>query len=158
MAKQSRINFNLDGLDDLKKSLSGFHTEIGILGDGNMREGGKAGNAEIGLIHEFGSQSKNIPPRSFLRMPIEEKKRELVSSIRKSQTVRAAIDAGDVKAAFKAIGVMAEGIIQEAFSTGGFGKWPEKSELTRRYSKNPGSPLIETTQLRKAIASRVVRS
>ncbi len=157
MAKQTQIKFNLDGLDDLKKKLGGSYvTRVGILGGKAAREDdAPMNNAEIGLVHEFGSEGANIPPRSFLRLPLEEKRRELMKAFA-TNTARAAIESGDYKKVFQVLGVKAEEIIQEAFASGGFGRWPALKASTVAM-KGSSAILIDTGQLRRAITSDVVK-
>lgn len=160
MARQTKITMNLTGLGKLVDDLRDHKARVGVLGDS-----GKNGrdddvpitNAELMLIHEFGSETNNIPPRSALRMPIETKKGDLVKSIRKSQTFKGHIETGDIMKAVETVGVMAEAIVQDAFETKGFGQWPAKSPATQAQSQNPAQPLIESGQLRRAITSDAVR-
>jgi hypothetical protein len=59
------------GFDLLKNALEaararGSYAKAGVLGTGKPREDG-ASNALIAAVHEFGSPSRNIPERSFIR-------------------------------------------------------------------------------------------
>ncbi len=157
MAKQTQIKFNLDGLDNLRKQLgNSYVTRVGILGGKAAREDdAPMNNAEIGLIHEFGSEGANIPPRSFLRLPLEEKRRELMKAFASNST-KAAIESGEFKQVFLNLGIKAEEIIQEAFASGGFGHWPALKASTVA-SKGSSAILIDTGQLRRAITSDVVK-
>ncbi|MGH9678182.1 MAG: hypothetical protein ACRD36_13845, partial [Candidatus Acidiferrum sp.] len=111
-------------------------------------------NAEIGVIHEFGSEGAHIPPRSFLRMPMEEKRRELMKSFQ-TATSKAAMDSGRYREVFRILGVHAEAIVQEAFATGGFGHWPALQPSTIA-AKGSSAILIDTKKLRQSITSDVV--
>ncbi len=51
----------------------------------------------------------------------------------------------------KKVAVVAEGIVAEAFDTGGFGQWPP-SDMTH---KKVHQTLVETQQLRNSITSEV---
>lgn len=156
MVKQTKITMNLEGLDDLKNQLDrGYITRVGVLGGKNARGAGDPyGNADIGAVHEFGSESAGIPPRSFLRMPLEHQKPELLKAM-SAKSVKDAIARGDIKRVFELLGVKGEEIVQKAFSTGGFGQWPAlKAETVRR--KGSSAILIETAQLRRAVTSDVV--
>ena len=66
-------------VDELNKAVNkiadyfdgSYSTSIGIIGSKNTRPAeGDIDNAGLGLVHEFGSIIRNIPPRSWLRMPI----------------------------------------------------------------------------------------
>ncbi len=146
-------------------------TQVGILGAKahNRKEAGslkRAGghkltrnpseitNAEIGLKHEKGSISENIPRRSFLEMPLIEKGNAL---LRIKDYLWAQFSTGkrDYQTIYKQLGIMAEVIIQKAFATRGFGKWRPNSPRTVA-EKGSDAPLIDTAQLRRSITSRVV--
>jgi len=162
MARQTKIGVNLDGLKKIVGDLQDYRAHVGVLGssgkNGRADEDSESAgltNAEIGAIHEFGTES--IPPRSFLRMPIEEKKGTIVKKLSNSQTFKTHIEAGDIGKAVETVGVLGEEVIQQAFETKGFGQWPEKAPATKAHSKNPEQPLIESTQLRKSITSEAKR-
>jgi len=53
------------------------------------------------------------------------------------------------------LGMLGEDVVEEAFNTGGFGQWPALAPETIR-RKRSARILIETTQLRKSVSSRVV--
>lgn len=155
--KQTSISFNLDGLEKLAREIGkSYITRVGVLGSKAFRTDDEPmNNAEIGLIHEFGSVSANIPPRSFLRMPLETKRTDLVKSM-SQPNVRGAVSAGQYKKVYQIMGVNAEAIINDAFVSGGFGKWaPNKSATIA--AKGSSKPLIDTGQLRRSITSDVVR-
>ncbi len=157
MAKQTQIKFNLNGMEKLRQQVGdSYITRVGILGGHAMRKSnGPMNNAEIGTIHEFGSEAAQIPPRSFLRMPIEEKRKELMSSFATSST-KAAMETGDFKKVFQNLGVRAEDIVDQAFSSGGFGHWHALKQSTID-AKGSSVILIDTSQLRRSITSDVVR-
>lgn len=147
---------NLDGLHEMVKELgSTYVTRVGILGGKNARPDGEFGNADIGFVHEMGSESQNILARSFLRMPLELKKQELMKAF-DSSTMRQAIEGGEYKKAYAILGVFAEGIIQQAFSTGGFGQWKTLDQKTVD-RKGSSAILIDSAELRKAQSSDVVK-
>lgn len=147
------VKLNLDKLNDIQKELKkGYVTNVGVLGSKDSRD--KNSNATIGLQHEFGVASKNLPMRSWLRMPLNEKLPEELKNIGKD-TMKALTDT-DVENLFAKIGIKAEAIIQEAFDTGGFGKWSPLSAKTIE-SKGFDKKLIETTQLRRSVSSEVVK-
>lgn len=171
MAKQTKIKFDISGLQDAVKALGkGHYARVGILGGdasakhkeavghGKTRKASAAPspftNAEIGLVHEMGSISRNIPPRSFLRMPIEEKKRDLIRFLGSSK-IQELFKAGQIKKIFKMLGVEAEGIVDDAFRSRGFGKWALLSQRTID-AKGSDAPLIDTAQLRRSVSSDVV--
>ena len=146
-------------------------TQVGILGAkahsrkeaGDLKKGGghritrnpaEKTNAEIGLKHEKGSFSENIPRRSFLEMPLVVKGNQL---LRIKDFLWRKFETGqrDYLTIYKQLGLMAEVIIQKAFATRGYGKWRPNSPRTVA-EKGSDAPLIDTAQLRRSITSRVV--
>lgn len=149
---RNEIRLNLKGLEKIQKELKNKNfVKVGILGSKNSRSGDNT-NAGIGIVHEFGSASKNIPQRSFLLMPLTEKMPKEISKIGKD--VIDGLTKTNIKEFFKKLGIKAEQVIQSAFDTGGFGKWQALSEKTIK-EKGFDTRLVETTQLRKSITSEV---
>lgn len=149
---KNEINLDIKGLESISKELkTNAYVKIGILGNKNSRAG-KNNNASIGLTQEFGSASKNIPERSFLRMPLKEKMPKRLSEIGKEAML--GIAKKNIVLFLKKLGVLGEEIIQMAFDTGGFGKWANLTERTIKI-KGFDTRLVETTQLRKSITSEV---
>lgn len=143
-------------LRDFYKNIIGQEKKrvnIGILGSTNNRDDEQT-NAQVGLKQEFGSLSEGIPARSFLRMPLEYKKNDLVRAVGGKMITRALMD-GDLGKALKLLGISAEAIIGKAFKSKGFGKWPSNAPSTI-VMKGGNTPLINTRQLQRAITSKVV--
>ena len=152
------VTLNVKGLDQLLKALktSPPTARIGILG-GTPRKANSSShnptNAEVGAAHEFGTAS--IPMRSFLRVPISEKlqKRMEDSGALDKEVLTSVVKNGTLLPWLKKVAVLAEGIVVDAFDTGGFGKWP--GWKTPGYQNNSGQLLVDTTQLRDSITSEV---
>lgn len=155
---ETETTINVQGLEDLIRVMSAKApvARIGVLGDKSARDASKGGklnptNAEIGAAHEFGTEK--LPQRSFLRVPISEhleKKMEEAGAF-DADVLSDAIKSKTLVPYMKKIAVLGESIVQEAFDTGGFGKWPE-SDMTR---KKNHQTLVETKQLRDSITSEV---
>mgnify|MGYP003630161513 FL=1 len=164
MPNQTEVNFSLTGLEDLKHSLkTKKNVKIGVLGDAGKREAtiGKDGNqtknsmtnAEIGAVHEFGSFSKNVPKRSFLKAPFFEKKEAFLKQM--AGIVDRDIGKNNgVDKIYSSMAVIGTAIVQQAFHTSGFGKWAPLSPQTIEKKKS-ASILIDSGQLRKSITSRI---
>lgn len=151
------VNISLDtkGLKKLRKALGkNGYVKVGILGNGASRDDETVNNAELGVIQEFGSVSNNIPPRSFLRMSIETHKEDFIE-VAETKAFKKAFSAGDMNRALELVGFKAEAIVDEAFTSGGFGVWPANKPATIA-RKGSSKPLIDTGQLRRAISSEVV--
>lgn len=158
MSGDVNISLNTDGLDRLASGLQkSGKARVGILGGDNLRadeEGESVSNATLGMIQELGSTSRNIPPRSFLRMPLELKKAEL-AKVSQTRAFKDAFESGDSHGALSILALAAEGIVLDAFKTSGFGRWAKNKPSTIR-SKGSAKPLIDTGELRRAISSEVV--
>lgn len=127
---------------------------VGILSAPPRKSGDKISavtTATIGAWHEFGTSE--LPKRSFLRMPIAEHldERMLVAGAFNVETLKTVIQEKRLDEWVKKLGILAEAIVQEAFDTGGFGKW-KPSDMSR---KKVHQTLVETSQLRRAITSEV---
>lgn len=165
--KQTIINYNLKGLDDLRKKIGDtYRARVGILGGHQQRSQGPIDNVTLGITQMYGSIKHNIPPRDFLDMPIRTHGREIVKEM-SSSSVKAAVVAGNVKKVYEVLGAKGEDIVQQAFETGGFGQWPPTQRLIRSATKEDYNNqlegeavvriLIQTGQLRRSITSDVVK-
>jgi hypothetical protein len=151
-----QIEADFKDLEKLIKELkSPYYVDVGLLGkhgDNNI--------VMIGAVHEFGRLDGSIPERSFIRMPLTEKQAEIVKELKASGKWQALAEKQDIKGLFKLVGIACEGVIQEAFDTGGFGIWEDIKEETkiakaRGGAANPSAILIDIGTLRKAITSEV---
>lgn len=146
---------DLKGFEALRKGLTaGEYVKVGVFGDSKSeRNQGGITNVALAFIQIFGSIVRKIPPRDFLRMPLEEKRADVLSYAA-SKPMSDLLLAGNKRKALKLLGVFAETIIQKAFETRGFGKWAPNKPSTI-HSKGSASPLINTSQLRRSVGSRV---
>jgi hypothetical protein len=155
MSENDTVTMNVKGLDQILKALRARapQARVGILGSTNPRTGKQNSNATIGAAHEFGTTQ--IPQRSFLRVPISEnlEKRLESSGALDKETIKEVIKSGTVIPWMQKITVLAEQIVLDAFSSGGFGKWP--AWKNPKYKNNTGQLLLDTTQLRNSITSEV---
>lgn len=176
MPAKSKMIVNLGKLKNIQKEMqSNYVVKVGIMGakasemhqtttGASFKVGNRdvkrvvssgLTNVQLGVIHEFGSYSKNIPARSFLRMPLETKRKDLLEFLG-SKTAAKLIGEGKIKFLLELLGIKAEAIIQEAFESKGFGKWDANAPATIA-QKGSSSPLIDTAQLRRSITSKVVK-
>lgn len=168
------LKYDFSGLSNfvrLMDTTGKLVVKVGIFGNKNARgitsgsRPGKSGlrkvikgskatltNAELGLIHELGSVERGIPARSFLRMPIAEKSKEILADAFKGAP--ALMAEGKIRVILARLGIACEKAVQLAFASRGFGRWaPDKQETVRRKGSN--MPLIDTAQLRRSVASQV---
>jgi phage gpG-like protein len=105
----------------------------------------------IGAIHEFGYGP--IPRRSFLRVPFATKKAEIADALVKEFK---AVSEGKRTAtqALGRVGIVAENISRGAFTTRGYGEWPDIKAATKK-RKGSSKVMIDTGILRGSITSVV---
>lgn len=149
------------------KTLLGYLTnglpkvKVGIIGSkAAVKRKDELTNAQIGFIQEFGKMTgkPRIPARSFIDMPL---KLHLKEYMEKSETFskkafEKAIKDGKAEEFAKKVGVQAEGVIQEAFETSGWGQWEQNRPSTIK-RKGSDKPLIDTGELRRSISSEVIK-
>jgi hypothetical protein len=164
------VKLDIEKLTAIQKAIGAkMVAQVGILGvKSNRLETGKVSkegghkktkeasdmtNADIGLAHEKGVKSQNIPRRSFIEVPLRTKDLDL-NKVKASLWQAFTTGKSTIKEAYTKLGIAAENIIQGAFKTGGYGQWAPLDEKTIKRKKS-ASILIDTAQLRKSITSRV---
>jgi len=160
----NKLRYNMDGLEKIQKTLEEakkFRAQVGIFGNENQRDSGSSSltNAEIAARHEFGFTIEDGPfkgirvvPRSILRMPIGTHIKDIQALIKND--VMPLLAAGKIPELFKRLGIACEKIIDQAFQTSGWGFWKPNTPVTVML-KGSDKPLIDSTQLRHSITSRV---
>ena len=148
----------IKALEEQKKNLDKLKTmsvKVGIVSNG--AGGGVYPDGQtvldVGLMHEYGTEK--IPMRSFLRAPFFVKKKEIESFVVKQ--FQKVIEKGfPAESALELIGIKAQSISQEAFTTKGFGQWQELSPKTIE-KKGSSQILIDTGTLRNSITYQVTK-
>lgn len=111
----------------------------------------------IGARHEFGFG--NNPQRSFLRVPFRDNKKGLAEFTAKQ--FKKVFEGGTVDQALGLIGVYAQNISKKAFATGGYGKWPDIKEATkkakRKDSTGDGAKILVDTRILAGSVTWVIR-
>lgn len=126
------------------------------------KDNGGITNAELGMIHEFGSPDKGIPERSFIRSTFAEE----ADNIGQLMTVKVKgllNNKGSVNDVYSVIGKYVKGRVVEKITDGQF--TPNKDETLnrklkriskkKRKAKDANKPLIDTGQLRASITYEV---
>ena len=135
-------------LENSIKRAKGKEVVIGVLkGTGNYESGDSL--VDVATTHEYGSVTKKIPSRSFLRVPfIQNQKRvdriiglAYKSIVKQTATLDKALDV---------IGLEARNISVEAFDDLGGGTWDANSPKTIS-SKGSSKPLTDTGRLKQSI-------
>lgn len=177
------VRLDADQMTALRSTLDagkGMYLKVGVLGDyagrtpdesGTKRKDSSLTNPQLGLWHEFGVIKKNLPERSFLRMPLMLKLPGELSNVDwfsflTSEGVHGVLDA---------VGNKCIQIISQAFATGGFGQWAAWSlryaKLRERIARvvrrgklkfigpvQPGLILVRSGQLQNSVTYAVVRA
>jgi len=184
MAKEKPgVKFDQTGLKVMQSALkkmvdNHYVVQVGVFGDKAMRKSAEdkgLTNAEIGLIHEMGSVSRNIPRRSFLWDTFANHGQELMETLKPH--VEALFKKGKVELYLKEVGIASTNLVIEAFQTSGWGAWPQnaystimrklKGSLAKRRQMaaevlyegaTHTKPLIKTGQLWQAISSRTAKA
>jgi len=148
------IKFDIGKLNKFAMALKKkYVSKVGILTDTARKDG--FGNVQLGAVHEFGSYSRNIPARSFLRVPLMGHGKDIIKDCA-DVALQAFVD-GDPKKAYKVLGIAGEAVVQKAFETSGDGKWPGLKPATIA-RKGSSMPLIDTGSLRRSVTSAVATS
>ena len=154
----SFIRGDFKKLSKMIKSISKkVYVDVGIL-KGNIHPDSNVSVAYIGAVHEFGTDkagrgnNTRIPERSFIRMPLEEKSEKITKLVEKK--IEILLAKGDIESVMKLIGEASIVVIQEAFETGGFGKWEPLKDSTIE-KKGSSGILIDTGLLRKSISYEI---
>ena len=154
----SSVELKDDPLVDMVRGIEeadGAYVKVGLWGSRRARKDKTApNNPTIGAVHEFGSFTKGIPQRSFLRMPLIEYLPEAIKALGE-ESWRALILEKGFAAALTQLGVLAVSVVQDAFESGGFGKWAPLKKATIRRKKS-SAILIDTGDMRQDIRFKVV--
>lgn len=100
----------------------------------------------VGAVHEFGSPSKNIPQRSFLRSTVVEKRRQY-KKLFKLLSKRIIEGKIDVRKALGIVGLTVQTDVRDKITD------IKDPELKYR----DGNPLVETGHLRQSITFEVIK-
>lgn len=153
------VKSDFTGLRTLRRQvaeLEASKAQVGLFADTAGRSADKnriADNPSLGFVHEFGDFDHNIPERSWLRMPLALHLGKLIEA--KGASWLYLLRTRGAKRTLAFLGALGEDIVQEAFSTRGWGNWlPIKRATARR--KGSTAILIESAQMRKAVAYRVI--
>jgi len=134
-------------LKNLEKAKRG-HVAVGLPAEevgGTVYDDGQT-VAQVGAQHEFGA---GVPRRSFLRTPFSAKKDELETAIAK-QFEDVSQRGKKAEQALGLIGTVAVNISKGAFTSRGYGEWPDISAATKE-DKGSSQVLIDTGTLRNSI-------
>jgi hypothetical protein len=149
----SRLLSTTEGttIDAIRKSVaaaSGNFVKVGVPSGKNEKDGTPI--AMIAAVHEFGSVTRGIPERSFLRAGIRENQADFVR-LNRVNLAKVAAGRMHVRDALGQLGAMAAGKVQTKITDGPFE--PLKAATINR--KGSSKPLINTGNMRQAITWKV---
>ena len=134
-------------LKNLEKAKRG-HVAVGLPYEevgGTVYDDGQT-VAQVGAQHEYGA---GVPRRSFLRTPFAAKQDDLTAAIAK-QFEDVFQRGKKAEQALGLIGTVAVNISKGAFTTRGYGEWPDITDDTKD-AKGSSQVLIDTGTLRNSI-------
>jgi len=139
---------------ELKKLLKNIKSkdklQVGIINAGKAVDSDLT-VATIGAIHEFGSATRGIPERSFIRETLFTKQKDIQTMVSK-QAGKAIEDEQPLNKTLGIIGEFTKGLIQESFTNN---NWQSLKQSTID-AKGSSKPLIDTGQLRQSITWKVL--
>lgn len=153
-----KFSLNTKNLDQIIKiSKEKYKVEVGVINGGDfIDDKGNITVAGYGLVNEFGSATRGIPERSFIRVPLNLHLNENIRNY-KDKYINFLFKSQKIDKAYSYLGVNAKKIIVEAFSTSNNGLWKPNTKRTIK-QKGSSKPLIDSGRLRKSISYRVVNN
>lgn len=163
MAEGVEIKWNDEAIKKIQEAIaSSASVKIGILSNEPLHSEDSLGAVELGAIHEFGSMSRNIPERSFIRLTESQRRDNYAFWVLKNKNeIFKAIVSDGLSSILPKIGALWVGYVQNTFFTIGYGKWPKLSpstymKRTKGKGSGPVKPLIDTGALMNSITYEVV--
>lgn len=94
----------------------------------------------VGAVHEFGSDARNIPQRSFLRMTLNNNKKKYAAKMKKIAQQEIS-GKSKLEKSMQLMGVLVQGDVVSRMTTG----------ISPKLKGRDGTPLIDTGHLRQSI-------
>lgn len=139
----------------LKKYADGKAAAVGVQGPAASEDHEGATNAEIGAVHEYGSQDGRIPERSHFRSTADEKKSTIVQNLTKLARDKV-FEGKDADGELLMLGEEFRADIIRKIKSG---IPPDLAESTMADpDRGPGPPLWNTSQYLNSISAQVVNS
>ena len=139
----------IEKLEGKIAELKGLSVVVGVTAKSNARSD-EITNADLAMIHEFGSPAHNIPERSFLREPLINNA-EAVANLAKNAIGKFIAGEISLETALGYVGEEAKGISKAAVADG-ISPALKPATIKRRKSSKP---LIDTGQLLNSITYEV---
>lgn len=133
------------------KNAKRMSVDVGLLANTTGTYGDGTSALDVGTFHEYGAGS--IPQRSFVRAPFVIKAKQIRARIR-AEFERILTQGATAETSLGRIGIEAQNIAKGAFTTLGYGTWPDIKQATKD-AKGSDQALIDTGILRGSIHFRV---
>lgn len=135
------------------KAMTNKSVFVGIPHDSTRKSDEPYSNAQIGMVQEFGSAIKNIPPRPFLIPALKESQKEVIAILKEG--AQQALHGEDIEISFNKAGLLAQNKVKAKIVNGGFESLKQSTILARARRRANGKagtkPLIDTGQLLASI-------
>ena len=130
---------------------------IGVSKKTNAREDGPTGNAEIGMVNEFGSPAQNIPPRPHLVPGVRAALPDAGKILRAAARKALRGDMSEIEKGFRESGALCVSRVRGEI-IGGLDKPLSPSTIEQRKEQGRGGtlPLLDTKQYINAMTFDVV--
>ena len=141
---------DLKEIDQKTKKLNNYSFKLGIISDNSNRKKNDISNADLLIIHEFGSPARNIPSRPILRTTIERSTEILNETIEKSiQLIIEGESFEKIEKTLKQSALKIENLARNIVYDRNHSFIPNSPKTIR--SKKSDLPLFDTGQLVKSI-------
>lgn len=135
------------------KAMTNKSVFVGIPHDSTRKDSEPYSNAQIGMVMEFGSAIKNIPPRPFLIPALKESQKEAIAILKEG--AQQALHGEDIEISFNKAGLFSQNKVKAKIVNGSFEALKQSTLAARMRRRKSGvagtKPLIDTGQLLASI-------
>lgn len=151
-----RINLDMTEFEKYVVNVNDAYAQVGVLGKGGDKDAETI--SDYAIAHEFGSISRHIPRRSFIKDPLEKHLGDEIKTIK--ETLIKNLEANEIRKAVAILGLKGVEIIKKAFETSNDGEWKPLSQTTidamTEERRKGWKILVDTGALQSSITSKVV--
>ena len=151
-----RLNLDMTEFEKYVVNVNDAYAQVGVLGKGGDKDAETI--SDYAIAHEFGSISRHIPRRSFIKDPLEKHLGDEIKTIK--ETLIKNLEANEIRKAVAILGLKGVEIIKKAFETSNDGEWEQLSQTTidamTEERRKGWKILVDTGALQSSITSKVV--
>ena len=151
-----RLNLDMTEFEKYVVNVNDAYAQVGVLGKGGDKDAETI--SDYAIAHEFGSISRHIPRRSFIKDPLEKHLGDEIKTIK--ETLIKNLEANEIRKAVAILGLKGVEIIKKAFETSNDGEWKPLSQTTidamTEERRKGWKILVDTGALQSSITSKVV--